>query len=78
MNRSYVGVVTPRGLQAIYRESDDLVESLNRKRLDNSQGLCWAVLPDEAVFQVTRELFAGENELAWKTLQTESVHCGSI
>ncbi len=81
MNRSYVGVVTARGLQAIYRENDHVVQFLNRRfyRQEPYSGICcWAVMADETADQVERQMEFGENQLALRTLQSHALHCGSI
>lgn len=81
MNRSYVGIITHRGLQAIYHENDHVVRFLNRRlyRRRPYGGLCcWAVMPDETADQVERQMELGENLLALRTMQTHALHFGSI
>ena len=81
MIRSYVGIVTTRGLQAFYCENDHIVRFLNRRlyRHKPYAGLCyWAVMPDETANQVERQLELGEYVLALRTLQTHALHYGSI
>jgi len=81
MNRSYVGIVTAQGLQAIYRESDHLVRFLHRRlyRQRPFDGLCyWAVMPDERVGQIESQIDQGDGQAALKSLQECADYLGAI
>ncbi len=81
MNRSYVGIVTDHGLQAIYRESDHLMRFLDRQLYRNRPfgGLCyWAVMPDEVVVQIELQIRHGESQEALKALQEHADFLGPI
>jgi len=81
MNRSYVGIVTASGLQAIYIESDHLLRFLDRRiyRKQPYEGLCcWAVMPEEAARQIEHQTRMGQNQHALAALQEHSIYCGSI
>ena len=81
MNRSYIGIVTAQGLQAIYHESDHLVRFLNRRlyRKRPFGGLCyWAVMPDDVVPQIELQIRHGESQEALKSLQEYADFLGPI
>ena len=80
MNRSYVGIVTLRGLEAIYPENEHVIRFLHRRvfRKRPYGGLCWAVLSDEVLDCVERQLAVGEHRLAFWTLQAHADFGGSI
>ena len=81
MNRSYVGIVTAQGLQAIYRESDHLVRFLHRRlyRQRPFDGFCyWAVMPDERVGQIESQIDQGDGQAALKSLQECADYLGAI
>ena len=80
MNRSYVGIVSLAGLQALYPEEDHVVRFLKRRafRRRPNAGLMWAVLSEENVQRIRDELGIGEPMSALLTLQTEALFCGSI
>ena len=81
MNRAYVGIVTRRGLEAIFPENDHVVRFLHRRvyrRRPFAGVCCWAVLSDEMTDQIEWHLEFGENLLALQTLLSEAVQYGSI
>jgi hypothetical protein len=81
MNRSYVGIVTAQGLQAIYRESDHLVRFLHRRlyRKRPFTGFCyWAVMPDDRVGQIELQINQGDGQAALKSLQECADYLGPI
>jgi hypothetical protein len=81
MNRSYVGIVTAHGLQAIYRESDHLMRFLDRQLYRNRPfgGICyWAVIPDDVVAQIELQIRQGESQEALKSLQEYADFLGPI
>ena len=81
MNRSYVGVVTAQGLQAIYQESDHLLRFLNRRlyRKQPFLGLCcWAVMAEEFADQIERQTKVGDSQSALRAFQENAIHFGSI
>lgn len=81
MAQCYVGMVTRRGLEGLFAETEDVVRFLDRRmyRQRPYRGVClWAVLPDEAAEQVRMQLEFGEQREALRTLQCQSLHFGSI
>ena len=81
MNRSYIGVVTTTGLEAIYSETDDVRRFLSRRlyrRRPNEAFCCWAVMTAEEAEYIDHQTKAGEHQLALRALQEYSVHFGSI
>ena len=81
MNQAYVGIITGRGLQVIYRENDHLLRFLGRRvyRKQPYRGVCcWAVIPEETAEFIERQTQLGESRLALKTLQEHALHGGSI
>ena len=81
MNRSYIGIVTTSGLQAIYRETDHVMRFLHRRlyRKRPYDGVCcWAVMSVEAAERIERQTKLGETQLALRALQENSIHFGSI
>lgn len=81
MNRSYVGIITAQGLQALYSENDHLLRFVVRRiyRKRPYDGICcWAVIPEEAAELIERQTEQGESQLAFQALQEYSIHGGSI
>jgi len=81
MIQSYVGVITAKGLQAIYRESDHVVRFLERRlyRTRPVAGLCyWAVLGDQELEYIELQLQCGESQAALRTLEEAAEFGGFI
>ena len=66
MVRSYIGVVTRRGLEALHEEHEHVIQFLNRRvcRGRRLGGLLWAVLDDDAAEFVKVQLAFGEMRAA--------------
>ena len=81
MNRSYLGVVTRRGLEAFFQEEDHVIRFLHRRvyrRRPYDGFCCWAVMQDEIASQIEFQLEAGDHLLALRTLQSHAMHWGAI
>ena len=80
MVRSYIAVVTHRGLEALYGENDHVVRFLNRRvcRGCRMEGLLWAVMNDDAAEFVGVQLALGEMRAALGSLEAYAVHYGAM
>lgn len=81
MNQSYVGVITAHGLQAIYQESDHVVQFLDRQlyRKKPFFGLCcWAVIADHVAEQIEFQIRLGDSKAALRVLQEYADFLGPI
>jgi hypothetical protein len=81
MNQSYLAIVTPHGLQAIFRESDQVWRSIRRRIYHDrrpSELCCWAVMPDELMQQIELQISDGESEEALQALQEYAAFLGPI
>ena len=81
MAQCYVGIVTRRGLESLFAETEDVVRFLDRRlyRRRPYPGISfWAVMPDEAAELIATQLRMGEQREALRTLQVNSLHLGSI
>ena len=80
MNDSYIGVLTPCGLRALYPESEHIVRFLRRRayRKVPYAGLVWVVLSTESVERIRYELELGESMLALRTMVASALFSGAI
>lgn len=80
MVRSYIGVVTRRGLEALYEENDHVVRFLNRRicRGRRTGGLLWAVMDDDASEFVGVQLALGEMLAALHSLEAYAAYYGAM
>ena len=80
MVRSYIGLVTRRGLEALHEENDHVVRFLNRRvcRQRHLGGLCWAVMDDDASEYVQVQIALGEMHAALCSLEIHAEYCGSL
>lgn len=79
MNRSYLGIVTHRGLEAIFREEDHVIRFLHRRlyRRQSCDGICcWAVMNDDVVRHIQLLIREADCHAALRTLQTHALHWG--
>ena len=77
----YVGIVSRRGLVGLFTENDHVVRFLDRRLYRRHPYIAigfWAVMQDEAAELVKAQLEMGENREALRTLQSHSLHFGSI
>ena len=77
---SYIGIVTHRGLRALYRENDHVVRFLSRRlaRGKCPGGLVWAVLDDDAAQFVEVLLALGEMHAALGSLEAHADYYGPV
>lgn len=81
MLTAYVGIATPHGLEVFVPEHDHVVRFLARRARRESlrRAACyWAVLPEDAVREVTRLLEIGEPYEALLTLDRSAAELGPI
>ena len=81
MNGSYVGVVTCRGLEVLFPESEKVVRCLNCRVYDKRPYLgycCWAIMDEEAAQHVQQYLDLGDFQSALHTLQVLATDYGPL
>ena len=80
MVRAYIGIVTRRGLEALYEENDHVVRFLNRRvcRGRRAGGLLWAVMDDDAADFVGVQLALGEMQAALRSLEAYAHYYGPM
>ena len=80
MVRAYIGIVTRRGLEALYEENDHVVRFLNRRVCKGRRtgGLLWAVMDDDDAEFVGVQLALGEMRAALGSLEAYAVHYGAM
>jgi len=79
MNRSYLCIVTRRGLEAIFREEEHVIRFLHRRlyRQRSCDGICcWAVMNDDVVRHIQLLIREADGLAALRTLQTHASHWG--
>jgi hypothetical protein len=80
MNRSYLGVVTRKGLEALFQEEDHVIRFLHRRvyrRRPFDGFCCWAVMSDEIADQIELQIEFGDYFQALRTLQSHAMHWGA-
>ena len=81
MNGSYIGVVTCRGLEALFPESEKVIRLLDRRIYGKRPYLgycCWAVLAEDVAQHVQRYLELGDFQSAFHTLQVLATDYGPV
>ena len=81
MGRSYVGIISARGLESVLPETDHAVPFLVRRAYGRRSGeaVCyWAVMPDSTARAVELQLQAHLHEDAFRKLRGEAAHFGTI
>ena len=80
MVRAYIGIVTRRGLEALYEENDHVVRFLNRRvcRRRRAGGLLWAAMDDDGAEFVGVQLALGEMQAALRSLEAYALYYGPM
>ncbi len=81
MLRSFVGIATQNGLEALLPEHTQALRLLQTRarRYPIRRQLCfWAVLPETVARQVQQHLEAGESVAALVTLDRNAMHLGPL
>ena len=81
MNRSYVGIITHRGLESFLLETDQALRLLVRRayRKRPLQALCyWAILGDDDAREVEQRVRSGALHDAVRTLESSASSLGPI
>ena len=81
MARSYLGIVTRRGLESLVPETEHAVPFLLRRAgrwRPTPAFCCWAVLPEIAFFKTQYQLDCGHFRDALLTLNAEALHLGTL
>ncbi len=80
MNKSYIGIVTRHGLEALYRENAHVIRFLHRRvyRKQPITAICYsAVLDDQVARAIEWQISVGDRGLALTTFQIYSIDSGS-
>ena len=81
MLKSFVGIATLHGLEAFLPEHEHVVRFLSRRtrREAYRRAVCyWAVLPEEAAWEVRRQMDLGEPFTALQILDRTATDLGAI
>jgi hypothetical protein len=81
MLKSFVGIATRHGLEVFLPEHEHVVRFLTRRvrREALRRAVCyWAVLPDEAAWEVRRQMDLGEAYIALLLLDHAATELGPI
>jgi hypothetical protein len=81
MAKSYVGIVTPRGLESLVPETENAVALLMHRvygKRSRNEACCWAVMPDAVARAVQDKLEWQRFKDALATMSAEAMYCGTI
>jgi hypothetical protein len=78
MLKSYVGLASPNGLEALYPEHALAVETLAARAKRGRSVCCWAVLPDDDACEIDHCLASGEQASALALLEAAAREVGQI
>jgi hypothetical protein len=79
--RSYVGIVTSRGLQSLFPESDYVLRGLTRLAYVGQpvHAVCyWAAMHVPEATEIQAQLDEGDSNRAFQVLQTSATFLGPI
>ena len=81
MTNSYLGIISPRGLETLVVETEHaalfLARRMARFDLDETIG-CWAVLDDKKARDISRQIRCGRFREALCRLNTQALHLGTV
>ena len=81
MTNSYLGIISPRGLETLVVETEHaalfLARRMARRPLDEAIG-CWAVLDDHKARDITRQISCGRFQEALCRLNAQALHLGPV
>lgn len=81
MERGYIGIVTRRGLEGLYLETEHVVRFLDRRVYGQQPylGCCfWAVLGSDIAERIQWDIEQADFQSALSSLQLSSSHYGPI
>jgi len=81
MNESYLGLISPRGLESLWREHEHTARFLERRLQRKPYRSCcgfWAVIDEAGIETIAVLLRAGRTRDAWLALERLSRHLGCI
>lgn len=81
MTNSYLGIVTPRGLETLVVETEHAAPFLLRRvaRRPFGEALAlWAVLDARTARDLTQQITSGRFEVALRELDARAIHLGTL
>ena len=81
MARSYLGIITRRGLESLVPETEHAAPFLLRRAGRSRPALgfcCWAVLPETAFLETQHQLDCGRFREALVILNSQALHLGTV
>ncbi len=81
MGKSYIGIITPRGLVSLVPETDGAASFMIRRTYGEQlrkEACCWAVMPDTVANIVQEKLSRQRFQDALVTVSAEATCCGTI
>lgn len=81
VTNSYIGIVTPRGLEMLVVETEHAAQFLLRRaerRADGGAVCCWAVLDEKTARYVFRQIDGRRFRDALCRLNSQAVHLGTL
>ena len=81
MTNSYLGIVTPRGLETLVVETEHAAPFLLRRaerRADEGAVCCWAVLDDKTARYLMRQIACERFRDALCQLNARALHLGTL
>ena len=81
MAKSYIGIISPRGLVLLVPETEETAAVVMRRTYgerSREQACCWAVMPDTVVDVVQEKLSRQRFHDALVTVSSEATCCGTI
>ena len=81
MTNSYLGIVTPRGLETLVLETEHAAPFVLRRVARQPLGKAvayWAVLDERTARDLTRRIAARQFEEAIRQLHSQALHLGTI
>lgn len=79
--RTYVGIITRRGLELLFPESDYVRRCLARLAYTDRPAqriCCWAAMPDPVASEIHGQLNQGETDSALQILQASARFLGPV
>ena len=81
MTNSYLGIITPRGLEMLVLETEHaapfVLRRVTRQPLGEAIG-CWAVLDERTARDLTRRIAGRRFEEALGQLHSQALHLGTL
>jgi hypothetical protein len=81
VTNSYLGIITPRGLELLVVETKHAAPFLFRRiarQPDGDAVACWAVLDEKTARILTRQVGCGQCREALSQLNSRAIHLGTL